>query len=87
MFLRKMPLQVAAIVKNADDVDHVLSFAVAVDYEVPGIADQPKRRTGTIAAETEVVDQNTWRQILPLPGTGTFRILAMSWNACVRRTL
>jgi hypothetical protein len=45
-----MPLKVAAIVKNAKNVDYALAFATTVDDEVPGILHNTESRARSFPA-------------------------------------
>ena len=50
VFFWKVPLKVAAIMKNAKNVDYALAFATTVDDEVPGILHNPEGCARSVSA-------------------------------------
>ena len=50
-----MALEVAAIVKNAENVDHAQTIAATVDDEVPGILYNPKSTASPFFAEAQMI--------------------------------
>ena len=51
LFFGQMPLKVAAIVKDAENVNYALAFAAAIDDEMPGIPRNSKSSARPFAAE------------------------------------
>ncbi len=71
-----MPLQVPAIVENADHVACALTFAAAVDDEVPRVTHHSEPGFGAITTEWQVINPNAFGEIRPLLGTWTLPIRA-----------
>ena len=70
----KVTSQVAAIVKDAENVDHALAVATPVDDEVPRILHNSKRRSRRFAAETQALRPDAVLKIALVQRTGTFHV-------------
>mgnify|MGYP001604378685 CR=1 FL=1 len=67
--------QIATIVQNADNLNHILILARSVDHEVSGIAHDPKPGLGALTAEPYVISENVFTEFRPPLRARPLRIL------------
>jgi hypothetical protein len=76
VLLGKVTRQIAAVMKNPQDVNNgSLVMAATIDYEVPGIAHNARRGFGATAAEAQVVDQDAFGKAGTPLNAGAFGIV------------
>ncbi|SPF53545.1 hypothetical protein SBA4_5690008 [Candidatus Sulfopaludibacter sp. SbA4] len=68
-----MLLKITSVVKDAEKLDRAI--VATVDQKVTGMFHNTERGPGAIAAETQVIDPNAFRQLRTLLGAGAFGVI------------
>jgi hypothetical protein len=55
-----MTVEIAGIMQDAADLNHIRILAVSVEYKVPGIVYDPDGSFGAVAAEADMVCPNSF---------------------------
>lgn len=72
MLFGKVALQIPRIMQYAQNLNHVTP--AAIDEEMPGMMHHSEVRSGAVAAETQMVDEDSLGEFRALQGTWTFGI-------------